>query len=302
MKRIISLDGGGLRGLITAHVLDKLEQQTGKLIRESFDFVAGSSTGALQASAICAGIPAAKMIEVYTTLTAKVFTPQGPLADAAMVARGHKYDISNLRKVLEEVFGTQGTWTLNDSPIRLLLCARGANGHGWFFVQDRPRNAQTTGKLSLLDCATASAAAPTYFDPWYVAPLGGNLVGWCFDGGVGIAANPVYAACVEAFQYDDFLPAQTRVVSLGTGFYPGGSTTPPAGLIPTIEWTIDTILDAVNDEQTRAAQLHWPGVIKRFNWELPTAIAMDDLASIPELTKIGMAAAENFDWQAALGE
>ena len=41
-----------------------------------------------------------------------------------------------------------------------------------------------------------------------------------FDGGTGGLANPSYQACVEMFEYDIFIPAETRLVSLGTGYYP----------------------------------------------------------------------------------
>ena len=67
----------------------------------------------------------------------------------------------------------------------------------------------------------ASAAAPTYFKPWTVT-IGGQPTG-LVDGGVGVTGNPVYQACVEAFYYDTFDPADTLVVSLGTGFFPRGN-------------------------------------------------------------------------------
>ena len=87
-------------------------------------------------------------------------------------------------------------------------------------MKDNPRNAQTTGTLRLVDCAVASAAAPTYFAPWTIQ-IGDRAV-VLVDGGVGVTGNPVYQACVEAFYYDDFTPDDTRVVSLGTGYFPSG--------------------------------------------------------------------------------
>jgi len=47
-----------------------------------------------------------------------------------------------------------------------------------------------------------------------------------FDGGVGGTANPAYQACVEAFEYDDLTPADTRMLSLGTGYYPASAMRP----------------------------------------------------------------------------
>ena len=59
MRRILSIDGGGVRGIIPAVLLAELERETGRPARETFDFVAGTSSGAVLAAGIAAGIPAA---------------------------------------------------------------------------------------------------------------------------------------------------------------------------------------------------------------------------------------------------
>ncbi len=61
-KYLLSIDGGGIRGIIPALLLLKLEQTTGKPARETFSFVAGTSTGALIAAAIAAGVPASRIV------------------------------------------------------------------------------------------------------------------------------------------------------------------------------------------------------------------------------------------------
>jgi hypothetical protein len=67
-------------------------------------------------------------------------------------------------------------WSLNDSPIDLLITANGVpSGNVWYLVRDNPRNAGCTGRLGLVDCTTASAAAPTYFEPWTIEELGAVL-------------------------------------------------------------------------------------------------------------------------------
>jgi patatin-like phospholipase/acyl hydrolase len=94
----------------------------------------------------------------------------------------------------------------------------------WYFVRDNPNNSGCTGRLGLADCATASAAAPTYFEPWTVRedpaerPPRCERVGTLVDGGVGVVGNPVYRACVEAFYFAaGYEPEETTTVSLGTG-------------------------------------------------------------------------------------
>ncbi|HXR75159.1 MAG TPA: patatin-like phospholipase family protein [Bryobacteraceae bacterium] len=300
MKRILSIDGGGIRGCLPACALMELEQQTGKLTRDSFDFVAGTSTGALIAAAVAAGVPATRILDIYLKRTPEIFNHGIAEAWGLRLTRGWAYDPRNIARVLASEFGVAAEWSLNDSPIRILLTARGVGQQPWYFVQDRPRNAKTTGKLHIIDCAVASAAAPTYFAPWYVPPLAGSLVGWCFDGGTGVTGNPVYQACVEAFEYDDFTPADTRVISLGTGFHPGATVNPPEGLLATLSWTIDSLTSAPEDQQTEIVQRHYPGIMQRFNWPLPAAVDMADVSAVPGLVDIGRKLAAEMDWNSIL--
>jgi hypothetical protein len=110
----------------------------------------------------------------------------------------------------------------------------------------------------------------------------------------------VYQACVEAFVYDDFPPADTRVISLGTGFYkPDGKT--PSGLLGWLTWTIGALLDAPEEQQPELVNRQWPGVMKRFDWELPNEIDMADTSSIDTLVSIGQKAAAGMDWNSILG-
>lgn len=298
MRRILSIDGGGIRGIIPATALTRLEQQVGKPVRDCFDFIAGTSTGALIAAAAAAGIPAAQMLDVYTTRDAEIFTPPKVLADIKRLAVGYMYDPENIRKVLNSVLGTAAGWTLNDSPVRLLLTAKGIDTHPWYFVRDNPRNSQITGKLGLVDCAVASAAAPTYFSPWTVSAAGQPVA--MVDGGVGVTGNPVYQACVEAFYYDDFTAADTRVVSLGTGYYPAGNDI-PSGLIGWLEWTVNALLDAPEDQQTEIVKRHFPGILQRLDWQLPKPIDLADTGSIPDLVAFANQVSATLDWNTILG-
>ena len=108
---------------------------------------------------------------------------------------GHQYDIAALHRMITEELGAAGEWTLDDAPIDVLIPAkRLRDGMPWYFVRDNPANACRAGRIRLRDAVTASAAAPTFFAPWTV-----DGVGELVDGGIGVAGNPVYQACVEAF-------------------------------------------------------------------------------------------------------
>ncbi|HET9416107.1 MAG TPA: patatin-like phospholipase family protein, partial [Candidatus Limnocylindria bacterium] len=215
MRRILTIDGGGVRGIIPAILLARLESVTGRPTRESFDFVAGTSTGAVLAAGLAAGIPAERLVSIYAERSPQVFRRIPLLSTLRRILLGQMYDTTVLNALIREEMGAEARdWRLNDAPVDLLITAkRLQDGMPWYFVRDNPVNSCRAGSVRLSDAATASAAAPTYFAPWAVGGIA-ELI----DGGIGVAGNPVYQACVEAFRYTDaYVPADTLVVSLGTG-------------------------------------------------------------------------------------
>jgi patatin-like phospholipase/acyl hydrolase len=297
MRRILSIDGGGIRGIIPATALVALEQRMGKPIRDCFDFLAGTSTGALIAAAAAAGVTAERILQIYIKRAGEIFAPPQFLADIKRLAYGYMYDPDNIRKVLVSEFGAAAGWTMNDSPVRLLLTAKGIDTHPWYFVRDNPKNSRMTGKLSLVDCAVASAAAPTYFSPWTMSIDGKPLP--MVDGGVGVTGNPVYQACVEAFYYDEFAPDDTRVISLGTGYSPAASQI-PSGLLGWLQWTVKALLDSPEEQQTQVVNRHFPGILQRLDWQLPKPIDLADAADVPDLIAFANHVTASIDWPTIL--
>jgi patatin-like phospholipase/acyl hydrolase len=299
MRHILSIRGGGIRGIIPCCCLMKLEAQLAGLTRDHIDYCAGTSTGALLTAAVAAGIPASEALKVYTDRADEVFTPTGLIATAKRVVVGFMYDPQHLRNVLASVLGSAASWTMNDCPIPAMISATAMDGHNWFFVKDNLKNKRTTGSVKLIDAAVASACVPTYFDHWRVDGVMGRTIRF-FDGGVGGTANPAYQACVEAFEHDDFTPAETRVVSLGTGYFPAPDD-PPKGLLRTIGWTTGTLVDSSEDWVDDAVNRQWPGIMQGFNPVLPSDIDEADLSAIPTLVQIGQKMAADMDWERILG-
>jgi len=299
MRYILSIRGGGIRGIIPACCLMKLESQLGGLVRDHIAYCAGTSTGALLTAAISAGVPAAQILDIYTSRSKQIFTPTGVLADAKLVAEGFRYNPANLRDVLVSVLGPAADWVMNDCPIGAMISATAVNGHNWFFVRDNPRNARTTGSVKLVDAAVASACAPTYFDHWTIDNIDGQSIGF-FDGGVGGTANPTYQACVEAFEYDAFTTDGTRVIEIGTGYFPG-SNKPPSGLINLVAWATNTLVDTSEDWVDDAVNRQWPGLVTTLNPLLPSDIDEADLSAIPTLLTVGREMAETLDWTKLIG-
>jgi uncharacterized protein len=299
MKHILSVRGGGIRGIIPVCCLVRLEEQLGGLARDHIAYCAGTSTGALVTATLAAGVPATEILKVYTERSKEIFTPTGILAEGKRAVKGFMYDPANLQRVLESVLGSAATWVVNDCPIGVMIAATAVNGHNWYFVRDTEKNKRSTGGVKLVDAAVASASAPTYFDHWKIDNVDGRSLCF-FDGGAGGTANPVYEACVEAFEYDALLPADTRVISLGTGYFPG-TDTPPSGLLKVIGWASSTLVDTSEDWADEAVNRQWPGVTTNLNLRLPSDIGEDDLAAIPELVRIGQQYAATIDWTRLIG-
>src|SRR5579871_3288333 len=100
MRNILSIRGGGIRGIIPCCCLIELESQLGGVTRDHIDFCAGTSTGALLTAAVAAGIPATELLKVYTDQSSKIFTPTGLVAEAKRAAVGFMYDPQHLHDVL----------------------------------------------------------------------------------------------------------------------------------------------------------------------------------------------------------
>ncbi len=303
-KRILCIDGGGIRGIIPLCALVEFEKQLGKPACEMFSFIAGTSTGAIISGALARGLSAETCLGIYLRLGSVAFKRLSPF-DSVACGLSYQYYAKPLADLLRENLGDP---KLNELPVDIMLTAmRVRDGRPFYFVRDNPLTLSQpdryrTGELSLVDCITASAAAPTFFEPWNVPPIG-----VCVDGGVGIAGNPVYQACVEAFYYTPegtYRPSETTVVSLGTGFY-AETASAPSNLLQWVHWIVGELLDEPSAQQTQLVERHFVprGLhLIRLNTQMAENISMDAVDAIPRLAEIGREAALKLKWQALLGK
>jgi len=307
-RYILTIDGGGIRGIIPLTLLVALERNTARPVRETFSFVAGASTGAVIAVLLAAGMPATRVLDLYLNRAGDAFT-QRPWSQLARLFTGALYSTQRLHDLIARELGPAGGWTLDDAPIDLLITATGLrDGMPWYVVRDSPANARRTGRLRLADCATASSAAPTYVQPWTVRegpatrPPGAAPIGPLVDGGAGVAGNPVYQACVEAFYYTEagrYRPEETTVVSLGTGRYIAPDR--PRWLGAWLSWVLDQLLRSPGEQQTALVQRHFSqAALYRLDLRLLRNIGLDDSGSARELHGLGEALAARISWLAIL--
>lgn len=105
--RVLALDGGGMRGLVTLVMLQELEQRTGRRIHELFDLVVGTSTGAIVAAIVCIrGLDAKQALDIYKELGSRVFQQSILKGAQGLLSKQSYYDNRQLEVVLFRHFGT----------------------------------------------------------------------------------------------------------------------------------------------------------------------------------------------------
>ena len=141
-RLILSVDGGGVRGIIPATLLAGLEQATGRSVRDTFDFLAGTSAGALIVGGLVAGLPAERVASLIGERAGEIVRRR-PWSLAARILTGSMYDIGALNRLVAHELGPEAArWSMNDAPRDLLVTAkRVSDGMPWYFVRDSARNA-----------------------------------------------------------------------------------------------------------------------------------------------------------------
>jgi patatin-like phospholipase/acyl hydrolase len=233
-KKLLALDGGGVRGVITLEVLGAIEEllrrelQGGDdfVLADYFDYVAGTSTGAVIAAGIARGMTVDSLRTLYATRAREMF-------DRAFVVTRYwrnKYDSDRLQALLQEVLGEDTLF--GDETLRtlLMMVLRNAttdspwplsnNPRAKYSAEDRPDN---NLKLPLWQLVRASTAAPTFFPPEQIDLPGRSFV--FVDGGVTMYNNPAFQLFLMATMDAYRLRWETGedrmlVVSVGTGHAP----------------------------------------------------------------------------------
>ena len=235
-RRLLALDGGGIRGLITVEVLAEIERRLqadrgdGFVLADAFDYVAGTSTGAIIATCVALGMRVDQIRAFYLASGKDMF-------DKASLLRRFrtKFEDEKLAAKLKGVLGEHTTLGSEDLRTLLLIVMRNATTDSPWPLSNNPgalynlRSRTTEGKACNLDLplwqlVRASTAAPTYFPP-EVIDAGGPEPFIMVDGGITTYNNPAFLLFLMATAEPYRLCWPTGVdkmllVSIGTGTSP----------------------------------------------------------------------------------
>ncbi len=235
-KKILALDGGGIRGLISVEVLSAIEnvlrEKLGRgddfRLSDYFDFVAGTSTGAIIAACISFGLKVDEIREFYIRSGKEMF-------EKAVILRRfrYKYKANKLAKKMQQTFGKDTTLGSSDLKTVLMMVMRNATTDSPWPVSNNPKakyNLPDRRKKPYYDCnldfplwqlVRASTAAPVYFPPEVIKT--GTQPFVFVDGGITTYNNPAFQAflmaTVEPYHMNWVTGEKNLlVVSVGTGY------------------------------------------------------------------------------------
>jgi uncharacterized protein len=212
--RILSIDGGGIRGILPAAILTELETRYlgGQCVGDYFDMIAGTSTGGIIALGLSVGKTAKTILNLYMERGPDVFpaSRQNRVAKAWRFIQNtqhHLYDADKLKGPLGNIFGSL---TIGQSLRRLCIPTFDHFTEVNVFKTPHHPDYKIDWKEDMVTVAMATAAAPIYF-PVYKS--GQRMFA---DGGVW-ANNPVMIGLVDALACYEIQRRQVFILSLGTG-------------------------------------------------------------------------------------
>ncbi len=219
---ILSIDGGGIRGIIPARIVAEIEQRTGRAAADLFDLIAGTSTGGIIALALAMPeensrkpkYTGAELVNLYEKYGEKIFSRSlWHTIKSVGGLNGPKYEPDGIESVLSEYFGDV---RLRDVLTRVLVTSYNTAGPAPAFFKSWRTKTDKNFNYRLREIARATSAAPTFFPPLDVPDLALGKPDMCLiDGGV-FANNPAMCAWAEVPQLfqdvNEFI-----VVSIGTG-------------------------------------------------------------------------------------
>ncbi|MEA1988985.1 MAG: CBASS cGAMP-activated phospholipase [Pseudomonadota bacterium] len=208
--QILSLNGGGIKGVFTAKVLEELERKyckEGKTVLDHFDMICGTSIGGILALGLAYGLRPNELLEHLKITGPNIFPPRNTIRNFIRRFYAPLYDPEPLKTLLVEIFGDA---TIADLKVPLMIPAiNTTTGYPKAFKTNFLPDFTIDQRYKLVDVALATSAAPTYF------PLHKMEGARYADGGL-IANSPALMGVHEAINRLGVEYKNIHVLSIGT--------------------------------------------------------------------------------------
>lgn len=225
-RTLLSLDGGGIRGLISARILARIEELSGRPVHQLFDLIAGTSTGGILAAGLARPgdgkadpVPAKELAELYAKRGREIFSRSFWKGVTSLGGNSdEKYDAAPLENILQEMLGSS---ELVDTTVDLVVTSYDIERRRPYLFKTRKARTRPLGRNHLLrHMARATSAAPTYFETFLLDESqweGERKRRALIDGGV-FANNPAMIALSEALHSGTEMK-DIVLCSVGTGMH-----------------------------------------------------------------------------------
>jgi hypothetical protein len=275
----ISIDGGALKGVLVTRALAILEEHLGKSVHDIFRLATGTSTGAIIAAGIGTGLSGNQMYELYCELGGIVF--RRTLRSFFWPLTRYRFSNKPLEKALKQYLGdrSMGQFWSADPPTDVVITVFDLVEKRTRFVKPWKDEyvAWPVGKAVL-----ASSTIPTAFPV-----VDGRYV----DGGVGSYCNPCYIAAYEICFCLNWNPAETTLISLGTGREPHTLKPGDANRFMSWQWigpVIGAFMQTADDQQVHLVKTFFEKLdFRRFQVDFREPVKSDDPRDIPKLAEYG---------------
>ena len=303
MMKVLSIDGGGVRGIIPARILQEIETRTNKPISKLFNIVSGTSTGGLLTLAITKpdgqGNPefsAEYLVRLYMERSKEIFAKPSIIRKikTGFGLWGSKYDRADYDEILLQIF-KDNLLSQSLCPIFIPIYSLGNSKPFIASTYFAARNKEND--FYLRDIAGAASAAPTYFDPKKFRSPNSTTIYQGVDGGI-YANNPELIGVTGVYLLDpSFEIGNIILLSLGTGDTVKNNQN--SGNDGDIGWLKNKdIIGNMMDAESAIAETAVTAMLKnsnhfRFQLHLPNELAAMDNSSDSNLNAL-LEAAENF--------
>lgn len=207
--QILALDGGGIKGLFSAALLAKLEEDTKMRVTDHFDLITGTSTGGIIALGLSIGMRPKEIVEFYKNIGPLIFSFNGnKWIKQWKHINGALYESKNLEAALKECFQDK---TLGECEKRVVIPAYNlSKDEVYIFKTRHHKRIRRDPNVQIWKAAMATSAAPTYFSSF-------NKVDHVrlIDGGIW-ANNPSLVGITEAVNLLDIELKDIRLLNIGT--------------------------------------------------------------------------------------